>query len=254
MTSRFRVRRRLAAIALFLAAGVAFAGIGLAVNAWLTPVRKPSAFPPAAYPVPARGAPTAPSPSLSPRLSASARPALASPVRVVPGAHDVVGLFLGYPHTLVGAVSAAAAYTPAIIGTLDPDRATHIMRMVADPSFSQGTAQAAEGIASIRESLGLAAGGPVPQGYAWAVRPLECQVRGIGRDRVTVLLLLDLISVVPGAGTITRASVFPVAVHWAAGDWRILPTPATSYARLTAAPGSQQAASLGWLQLTGEQS
>ena len=61
-------------------------------------------------------------------------------------------------------------------------------------------------------------------------------------------------SMVPGAGTITRASVFPVAVHWAAGDWRILPTPATSYARLTAAPGSQQAASLGWLQLTGEQS
>jgi hypothetical protein len=123
------------------------------------------------------------------------------------------------------------------------------MRMVADPSFTQGPAQAAEGVTGIRESLGLPASGPVPRGVSWVVSPVECQVRDAGPDRVTVLLLMDLTSTVPGAGIITRVSVFPVAVHWLAGDWKVLPTPTTDYAQLTAVPDSQQAASLGWLQL-----
>jgi hypothetical protein len=106
-------------------------------------------------------------------------------------------------------------------------------------------------VAGIRESLGLAASGPVPQGVSWVVSPMECQVRDIRTDRVTVLLLVDLISTVPGAGTMTWAVVFAVAVHWSAGDWKVLPTPAADYSRLTAVPGSGLAASLGWLQLAG---
>lgn len=158
---------------------------------------------------------------------------------------------MGYPHTLIGAVSAAAAFTSAILGTLDAGRAAQVMRLVADPSFPQGPAQVAEGLTGIRESLGLAASGPVPQGVSWVVSPVECQVRDIGTDRVTVLLLTDLVSAVPGAGTVTRAVVFAVAVHWAAGDWKVLPTPAADYSRLTAVPGSAQAVSLGWLPLAG---
>ena len=126
--------------------------------------------------------------------------------------------------------------------------------MVADPSFPRGLPRRPQGVAGIRESLGLAASGPVPQGVSWAVSPVECQVRDTGTDRVTVLLLMDLISTVPGAGTITRAVVFAVAVHWAAGDWKVLPTPAADYSGLTAVPGSGQAASLGWLPLAGGQS
>src|SRR6202035_5732813 len=129
-----------------------------------------------------------------------------------------------------------------------------VMRLVADPSFPQGPAQVAEGVAGIRESLGLSASGPVPQGVSWVVSPVECQVRDAGTDRVTVLLLVDLVSTVPGAGTVTRVSVFAVAVHWAAGDWKVLPAPAGDYSRLTAVPGSGQAASLGWLPLAWGQS
>ena len=243
MSSYPRVRRRLAGIALFLAAGVAFAAAGLAVNAWVDPGRKPQAHPPAAGATSSRDA----SPTAS-RLAAS--PALTSPVQVVPAAKEADGVPLGFPHTLVGAVSAAAAFTSAILGTLDPVQAAQVMRLVADPSFPQGPAQVAEGVAGVRASLGLPAGGPVPQGTSWAVAPVECQVRGVRPDRVTVLLLTDLTSTVPGTGTVTRVSVFAVAVHWAAGDWRVLPTPGTDYSGLTAVPGSGQAASLGWLPLS----
>jgi hypothetical protein len=246
MSSSSRVRRRLAGTALFLAAGVAFTATGLAVSAWLGHGHEPQSSPPAAFRVQSRDA--SPSPSSSPRRPAI--PPLTSPVPVVPGAEQVDGVSLGYPHTLTGAVSAAVAFTTAIFSTLDPGQAAQMMRVVADPSFPQGPAQVAEGVTGIRESLGLPAGGPVPQGVSWAVSPVECQVRDAGTDRVTVLLLMDLISTVPGAGYITRASVFPVAVHWAAGDWKVLPTPATSYARLIAVPGTGQASSLGWLPLS----
>ena len=248
MRSRSRVRRWLAGIVLFLAAGLAFMAAGLVASAWLGPAQKPQAFPPTSYPVPPWDA----TPSPVPRPAGQT--ALASPVRVVPGTRQADGVWLGYPHTPTGAVSAAAAFTPAVLGTLDAGRAAQVMRLIADPSFPQGPAQAAQGVTGIRRTLGLAASGPVPQGYAWAVTPVECQVRDVSTDRVTVLLLVDLTSTVPGAGTITRASVFPVAVHWAAGDWKVLPTPATSYAKLTAVPGSKRATSLGWLQISGGQS
>jgi hypothetical protein len=252
MRSRFRVRRWLLGVAAFVAAGLVFTAAGLVVNAWLGPGQQPQAFPPTAFPVPPWDTPPPPTPA-APSSPSAASPLLPSPVRVIPGTEEADGVPLGYPRTLLGAVSAAVAFTPAILGTLDPGRAAQVMRMVADPSFPQGPAQAAEGMTRIRQSLGLAASGPVPLGVSWAVTPVECQARDIGTDRVTVLLLLDLISVVPGAETITRVSVFAVAVHWTAGDWKVLPTPATGYAKLTAAPGSKQAASLGWLQLTGEQ-
>jgi hypothetical protein len=252
MSSRSRARRWLLGVAAFVAAGLVFAAAGLVVNAWLSPGQRPHAFPPTAFPVPPWGTSPPPSPSPTPRLQAG--PALASPVRVVPGAEEVDGVPLGYPRTLTGAVSAAAAFTPAILSTLDAGRAAEVMRLVADPSFPQGPAQVAEGVTGIRESLGLAASGPVPQGVSWVVSPMECQVRDIGTDRVTVLLLVDLVSVVPGAGAVTRAVVFAVAVHWAAGDWRVLPTPAGDYSGLTAVPGSGLAASVGWLPLAWGQS
>jgi hypothetical protein len=81
------------------------------------------------------------------------------------------------------------------------------------------------------------------------VVPVECQVRDAGPGSVTVLLLTDFVSAAPGSPPVTQVSVFPVAVHWARGDWKVLPTPAKDYSGLTATPGSPQAASLGWLPL-----
>ena len=100
MRSRFRVRRWLLGVAAFVAAGLVFTAAGLVVNAWLGPGQQPQAFPPTAFPVPPWDT-SPPSTSPPPRLSAS--PALASPVRVVPGTKEADGVPLGYPHTLLGA-------------------------------------------------------------------------------------------------------------------------------------------------------
>jgi hypothetical protein len=238
-----RVRRRLRWIAAYLAGVCVLAVIGLVIEAGLAPKDgKPQAIPPASLP-------TAQWEAMSPTHGAMASPALTGPVQVIQGSQEVNGVWLSFPHSTVGAISASAALASEIGSTLDPDRAAAVMRMVADPSFANGPEQAASGAVSDRTALGLPASGPVPEGYGLELSLQEYQVRDVSADRVTVLLLSDIIATTPGQGTTTKAGVFPVAMHWAQGDWKVLPTPATGYSGLTAEPGSAEAASLGWQQL-----
>lgn len=191
-------------------------------------------------------------PSVSPTGTATpstGQPALTSPVQVVQGSQQINGVELGFPHSTVGAVSAADGFVTAIGSTLDPDRAAAVMRMAADPSYANGPQQAAEGAVNDRKSLGLPASGPVPQGASFEIEPVEYQVKGVTPDRVTVLLLCDFIITLPGQGTQTKAGVFPAPVHWAQNDWKILPQTPTDYASLSAEPDSPRAASLGWQEL-----
>ena len=238
-----RVRRWLLRIAAYLAGVAVLAVIGLVIEAGLTPHDgKPQAIPPTSLP-------TAQWQAMTPTPSATPSPALTGPLQVVQGGREVNGVSLGFPHSTAGAVSAAAALVSEVGSTLDPDRAAAVMRMVADPSFANGPEVAARGVASDRAALGLPAGGLIPQGYDLELSPVEYQVRDVGADRVTVLLLADIIGTTPGQGTTTKVGVFPVALHWAQGDWKVLPTPVTDYSALTAEPGSAQAASLGWQEL-----
>ena len=238
-----RVRRWLLRIAAYLAGVAVLAVIGLVIEAGLTSRDgKPQAIPPTSLP-------TAQWQAMTPAPRATPSSALAGPVQVTQGSEEVNGVSLGFPHSTVGAVSAAVALASEVGSTLDPDRAAAVMRMVADPSFANGPEVAARGVASDRTALGLQAGGPVPQGYDLELSPQEYQVRDVSADRVTVLLLADIIGTTPGQGTTTKVGVFPVALHWAQGDWKVLPTPVTDYSALTAEPGSAQAASLGWQEL-----
>jgi hypothetical protein len=123
------------------------------------------------------------------------------------------------------------------------------MRMIADSSFADAPQQAAEGPVNARKYLGLPASGPAPAGASVQAEPMEYQTRDVAADSVTVLLLSDYVTTVPGQGTTTRIAVFPVVVRWAAGDWKVLQTPGTDYSSLNAEPDSPQAASLGWQQL-----
>jgi hypothetical protein len=194
------------------------------------------------------------SPALSPASPPPAArpsrgPALTGPVQVMQGRQQVNGVELGFPHSTVGAVSAADAAATEIVGTLDPDRAAAVMRMVADPSFPGGPQQAAGGAVNDRKSLGIPASGPVPPGDSFLLEPMEVQVRDVAPDQVTVLLLADFTTTVQGQGTQVKAGVFPVRVHWAQGDWKVLPTPSADYGNLSAEPDSAAAASLGWQQL-----
>jgi hypothetical protein len=209
---------------------------------------RPQALPPTTLPVPPWDSPsaTAVPPPAQPAAREPASPALTGPVPVIPGTQVVNGVSLGWPHTTAGAVSAADELAAQVLSTLDPGRAAVVMRLAADPSYPGGPQQAARGIEDERRLLGLPATGPVPPGYSFTVSPQGYQLPNATANQATVLLLCDFTSATPGQAAVTMTGVFPVAVHWAQGDWKALPTPGGDYSGLVAQPGTAQAASLGW--------
>lgn len=188
--------------------------------------------------------PATPSPS-----QPTGGPSLTGPLQAVQGSQQINGVELGFPHSTVGAVSAAAADVTEIYSTLDPDRSAAVMRMIADPSFANGPQQAAQGSVNMRKYLGLPASGPVPAGVSVQAQPAEYQVRGVTADKATVLVLCYYTVTTPDQGTSTRPAVFPVSAHWAEGDWKVLAGEGTFDTRLEVEPDSPQAAALGWQQL-----
>ena len=187
--------------------------------------------------------------STDPLVVAPTRSSLAAPFELPRGSKLVNGVSVGYPHTLAGAVSAASEYMTDLGSTLDPDRTAAVMRLVADPSYTGGPAEWAKGTSDARASLGLPVSGLLPSAAAVMLGPAEYQVRDASDDQVTVLLLARYTTSLPGAGTKSSDAVFPLRMHWAGGDWKVLKPDGTSYTNLAAAPGSDQANSLGWQEL-----
>ncbi len=219
-----------------------FIAIGLVIEVAVGPHPKPDFSPPTPIPVPGES-------SSSP--SASPAPALSGTLRVIQGRELVNGVYLGYPHSTQGAVSAADEFMTQIGSTLDPDRAAAVLRLTADPSYPAGPQAFAQGTISERKDLGLPAAGQVPTTASVVLDLAEYQARSVTAGQVTVLLLADDIITLPGQGTQTRIGVYPLRMHWAGGDWKILPPDtAVSYVSLDAEPGSPQAASSGWQELS----
>ena len=159
------------------------------------------------------------------------------------------GVYLGFPHSAAGAVSAADDLVGEVFSTLDPDRAASVMRLTAAPSYPSAPQEAAEGVVSDRQALGIPATGPVPSGYSLLVQPAEYQARNVTADGATVLLLCDFTTTRPGTGTQTRIAVFPVQMRWAESDWKVASFGDGSDTSLAAEPFSSQAAQLGWQEL-----
>jgi len=249
---RPRPRRRwLRWILAYCGAVLAVAVIGLVVEAAMSPGPSPSQTFSPAVPTPpwASGARPAAGSSPSPKPAASPSPPLDGPLAVIQGRELVNGVYLGFPHSTAGAVSAADDVVSEVFSTLDPDRAAAVMRLTAAPSYADAPQQAARGAASDRRALGIPASGPVPAGYSLLVQPVEYQATDVTADGVTVLLLCDFTSTQPGTGTQTRVAVFPVRVRWSQGDWKVKFFGTSGDASLAAEPFSAQAASLGWQEL-----
>ena len=197
-----------------------------------------------------------PSPRPNPATATTA-PSVAAPassgsgpaMNLTRGGKLVNGVSVGYPHTLAGAVSAASEYMTDLGSTLDPDRTAAVMRLVADPSYTDGPAEWAKGTSDARASLGLPVSGLLPSAAAVMLGPAEFQIRDASDDQVTVLLLARYTTSLPGTGTKSSNAVFPLRMHWAGGDWKVLKPDGTTYTSLAAAPGSDQASSLGWQEL-----
>jgi len=223
---------------------LAAVAIGLVIEVGTGPHPAPDDTPPT-VPNLFSGYGTIPSPAPS-----ATQPALSGPLPLIQGRELVNGVYLGYPHSTQGAVSAADQFATQLGSTLDPDRVAAVMRMTADPSYPQGPQAFAQGMISTRQGLGLPASGPVPDGASLVLEPVQYQVRDVTPDQVTVLLLSDFVITLPAQGTQTRIAVYPLSMHWAQDDWKILAPGSTSYVKLAAEPGSPQAASDGWQELT----
>ena len=246
MYGTYRPRRRwLRWFLVYAAAVLAIAVVGLVIEAAVDPG---SGQPPTLSP----GFPA--SPAAGPRASSppagkTGSRSLSGPLQVVTGSELVNGVYLGFPHSSTGAVSAADYVTGEVFSTLDPDRAADVMRLTAAPAYADAAQQAAQGAVADRQDLGIVMSGPVPAGYSLVVQPQEYQARDVHADSVTVLLLCDFTTTQPSAGTQTRIAVFPVQMTWAQADWKVASFGSGGDTALGADPFSAAAASLGWQEL-----
>lgn len=247
MSNAFLHRRRPVAFYLLVVALilVVFVVVGLVIQAALTPndpkdYRVPAAIPPA-------GSVTG--------LDESGRPlpGRLGALQTVPGKRTVRDVSVGYPHSTIGAISAAVQYWGQIASTLDPDRAARIASVVADPSWSHAADDLSKGPITTRKGLGLPAYGPVPDGASVLLTSMAYQVREVTPDAVTVLLLGYYQTTLPGQDAQNRVGVFPLQMHWAADDWKIpAPSLSANYSDLEAPPGSSEAAAMGWQPLSSD--
>jgi hypothetical protein len=196
------------------------------------------------------------------RSSASPHPAPPNPatapvpvpsgaVALVQGARLADGIQVGYPHTLIGAISAAAEYLDAAASTLDPDYAASVMRLAADPADAALPANLADSTVKLRADLQLPTTGPLAPPTAFLTTAQMYQLRDATTDRVLVLLLATGTFINAQGGTAHTTGVFPVRMHWSSGDWRLAGIGDTGhdYSGLAAAPDTQTAADKGWQAL-----
>lgn len=241
-----RRRRRAGPIVVLIVIGlVLFVVIGLVVEAARTPDGPKDYRPPAAIPPP--GSVTGIDQNGKPL------PGPLGPLKLVAGARLAAGVSVGFPHSTVGAISAAAQYWGQIASTLDPARVKQIAGVVADPTWKNAARDLSVGPIRTRKGLGLPTSGPVPAGASVMLTPVEYQVRQVAADSVTVLLLGYYQTSVPGKETENRVGVFPAQMHWATGDWKIpSPTLGSDYSDLEVQPGSPEAKATGWQPLSSD--
>lgn len=232
MSNQFLRRRRpygLYVIALAIGL-IVLVAIGLVVETALGPKPKETTKPPAAIPAP--GSSTGPG---------------NGPLVPLHGSAVVSGVSVGYPHSLVGAISAAVEYWSQVGSTLDPARARTIGKLIADPSWKGAVAQLAAGPVSTRQGLGLPVNGPAPAGASVVLTPVEYQVRSSSADAAVVLLLSYYTTTLPSQPSNTRVGVYPLSMRWDGADWKVLtPDASTDYSDLEAQPGSSEATADGW--------
>ncbi len=236
-------RRRRTKIALGVAAGLAAAGlVGYVAGSG-------GAHPAASAPATART--SAPAETAVPSGVPTASASSLGPIQLVRGSTLINGMYVGYPHTTTGAISAAVEYVTEIGSTLDPDRAATVARLAADPSYTAAQNDAAQGAVGDRTSMGLPSSGALPAGSSITVEPVEYQLRQVQPDRALVLLLADLSTSTATGGSQTHLAVFPLVMHYTAGDWKFLPFDnSANWAALSALPGSADAAAKGWAEFT----
>ncbi|MGW7446945.1 hypothetical protein [Kitasatospora sp. NPDC054795] len=185
--------------------------------------------------------------------SAAAAPPSASPSTVVQAvplpapARVEKGIPIGYPHTMAGAVSAAAHYTEAR-DLLSPDAVPGQMRVMAgqdDENFFKLTSLAIADARDWRRLLGLpAAGGSTGSDFI-ALQVRAYQATAVSADAVDVWLLTTQTPTVGGVQHGTGVFAIAAPVVWDEGDWHLTEKKITQ-SPVVEDPGTAQADAAGW--------
>ena len=191
------------------------------------------------------------SPTPSPSPTTSPTPSPSGAVTLVKGSHAVDGIEVGYPHTTVGAISAAVQYLDAAESTLDPDYAASVIRLVGDPANASLSANFATSTVDLRADLKLPTTGPLPAPIAFQTTAAMFQARDDAADSLLVLVLASGTYTNGQGGIAQTTGVFPLRMHWVDGDWRLAAVGGDGhdYSPLNVNPYTSEAAARGWLPL-----
>ncbi|MEV8476179.1 hypothetical protein [Streptomyces sp. NPDC051173] len=174
---------------------------------------------------------------------------------LLPKAKEVKeGVPVGYPHTLEGAISAAAHYTDAN-DLFTPEAAERQARVIAEPNYLGMIGSYARMSAQqVRKSRGLPENGESDTANFYVNQARAYSVASAESDKVTVWLLVDATISVKGVSE-NANQVRGAIMVWADGDWKMsfdslndLPDSKPS----SAVPGSPQALAEGWRALAYE--
>jgi hypothetical protein len=193
----------------------------------------------------------------SPRESVGDSVLLARPS----GYEGAAGYPVGFPHTELGAVSAAAATLEAA-WTLDLDQAEQAAVLYAPPEQHDAARDGAhEAVAGWREILGLPKDGALPEGAAMQTRTIGIQWKARAKDQIQVSVLVQVTATKGVQDTDpTYSSPYAMSLLMAwhpdmrganRGDWVNIPDPLSTTVPRVALPGTPEFTAAGWKPLSG---
>ncbi len=179
-----------------------------------------------------------------------------------PSAYEGAGGYpVGFPHTELGAASAAAAALEAA-WTLDLDQAEQAAVLYAPPEQHDAARDGAhEAVAGWREILGLPKDGALPEGAAMQTRTIGIQWKARAKDQIQVSVLVQVTAtkgVQDTDPTYSSPYAMSLLMTWnpdmrgaSRGDWVNIPDPLSATVPQVALPGTPEFTAAGWKPLSG---
>lgn len=178
-------------------------------------------------------------------------PTSLGPVNLLHGDRELDGVAVGYPHTTLGAISAAAEYVDDVTSTLDPHYAAAIGRITEDPAATELPQAFATSTVRTRAALELPTSGALAPGVAFLTTPQMYQLRDVSPNRMLVLLLTTNTFTNGAGGMASTTGVYPTLMHWSGTDWHLADIGgAVDYSGLNVTPNSAAASAKGWQPLS----
>lgn len=201
-------------------------------------------------------------PGSDPAVVASGEPVGDTVLLAPPSGYEgEAGYPVGFPHTELGAASAAAAALEAA-WTLDLEQAEQAAVLYAPPEqhdAARGGAQ--EAVAGWREILGLPKDGALPEGAAMQTRTIGIQWKARAKDQVQVSVLVQVTAtkgVQDTDPTYSSPYAMSLLMSWNPdmrganrGDWVNIPDPLSATVPQVALPGTPEFTAAGWKPLSG---